>query len=235
MSEASGWVVHQVRVHYINIAKYNPLVGSSYMELPPELRNSKYGLVNMKNNDNQSFCWCHIQRFNPQENHPERTKKSDRLLVDNYDYTGVEFPVSSKHYSRSEAKNKVNINVFGYENKQFFPIYVSTGGYEELNLLLISDGQKQHCVPIKSFNSLMRNHTKHHGTKEFCMHCLQAFTTKEVLAKHKENCLSFNGPQGIQMPKKGCKVQFQDHPKQMPVPFVIYADFEAITEKVSGC
>ena len=81
----------------------------------------------------------------------------------------------------------------------------------------------------------MRNHTKHHGTKEFCMHCLQSFSTKEVLAKHKENCLSINGKQGIQMPKKGSNVQFQDHHRQMPALFVVYADFEAITEKVSSC
>ena len=63
------------------------------------------------------------------ETHPERIKKSDRLLVDNYDYTGVEFPVSTKHYSRIEAHNKVNINVLGYENKQVFPIYISTGSH----------------------------------------------------------------------------------------------------------
>ena len=35
--------------------------------------------------------------------------------------------------------------------------------------------------------------------------------------------------------KKGSKVEFKDHHRQMPVPFFIYADFEAITEKVSGC
>ena len=145
--------------------------------------------------------------------------------------------ISTKHYSRIEAQNKVNINVFGYENKQFFPIYISTGDHEELNLLLISDEEKQHLiyVLIKSFNSLMRNHTKHHGTKEFCVHYLQAFSTKEVLAKHKENWLSINGKHGIQMPKKGSKVQFQHNHRQMPVPFVVYVDFEAITEKVSGC
>ena len=100
---------------------------------------------------------------------------------------------------------------------------------------MITDEEKQLYVLFKSFNSLMRNHTKHHGTKEFCMHCLQAFSTKEVLAKHKENCLSINGKQGIQMPKKGSKVQFQDHHRQMPALFVVYADFEAITEKVSSC
>ena len=173
MSEASGWVVNQVRRHYVNIANYNALEGSSYINLPPELKNPKYGLVNIKNKDNQCFLWCHIRRFNPQEIHPERIKKSDRLLVDNYDYTGVAFPVSTKHYSRIEAHNKVNINVFGYENKQVFTVYISTGSHEELNLLLITDEEKQLYVLFKRFNSLMRNHTKHHGTKEF-LHVLFA-------------------------------------------------------------
>lgn len=57
----------------------------------------------------------------------------------------------------------------------------------------------------------------------------EGFTTKKVLAQHKENCISINGRQAIQMPKKGSKVQFQDQHKQMPVPFVIYADFEAVS------
>ena len=37
------------------------------------------------------------------------------------------------------------------------------------------------------------------------------------------------------MPAEGSMVQFQNYHKQMPALFVIYADFEAITEKVSGC
>ena len=55
MSAASGWVVHQVRRHYVNIAKYNPLEGRSWTDLPPGLKNPKYGLVNMKNKDNECF------------------------------------------------------------------------------------------------------------------------------------------------------------------------------------
>ena len=75
MSEASGWVVSQVRRHYINIAKHNPLKGSSYRELQPELRNSKYGLINFKNDDNQCFRWCHIRRFNQQRKDPTADQK----------------------------------------------------------------------------------------------------------------------------------------------------------------
>lgn len=37
------------------------------------------------------------------------------------------------------------------------------------------------------------------------------------------------------MPEKGSKVTFQNNHKQLPVPFVIYADFEAINEKIHGC
>ena len=45
-----------------------------------------------------------------------------------------------------------------------------------------------------------------------------------------------NGEQAIRMPQKGNNVlQFQNYHKKMPVPFAIYADFEAITEKVQGC
>jgi len=44
-----------------------------------------------------------------------------------------------------------------------------------------------------------------------------------------------NGQQAIKMPDKGERILFQNHHKQLPVPFVIYADFEAITEKVKGC
>ena len=39
----------------------------------------------------------------------------------------------------------------------------------------------------------------------------------------------------MQISKEGSTVQFQDHHRQMQVPFVIHPDFEALTEKVSGC
>ena len=81
----------------------------------------------------------------------------------------------------------------------------------------------------------MFNQTKHEHRKHFCMHCLQCFSREDVLTEHKNNCISINGKQAIKMPEKGDKVYFKNHHKQLSVPFVIYADFEAITEKVSGC
>ena len=81
----------------------------------------------------------------------------------------------------------------------------------------------------------MYNQTKHKEKKNFCMYCLQCFSSEDILTKPKENCITINGKQAIKMPKKGKHIYFENFHKQLPVPFVIYADFEAITKKVQGC
>ena len=72
ISEGSGWTIKSVDSHYLNIVKYKPLKGSSYIQLPQGLRNSAKGLINMKNKDNECFRWCHIRHLNPQQKYPQR-------------------------------------------------------------------------------------------------------------------------------------------------------------------
>ena len=68
------------------------------------------------------------------------------------------------------------------------------------------------------------------------MYCLQCFISERVLDNHKENCVQLNGAQVIKMPTEDDKIlRFLNYQKQLPVPFVIYADFEAVTEKVHTC
>ena len=82
----------------------------------------------------------------------------------------------------------------------------------------------------------MYNQSKHKERKHFCMYCLQCFSSERILANHVNNCLTINGAQVINMPKQGENIlKFNNFHKQLPVPFVIYADFEAITKKVQGC
>ena len=64
------------------------------------------------------------------------------------------------------------------------------------------------------------------------MYWLQCFKSKSVLAKHVGNCLTINGKQAINMPKEGENIlKFNNFHKQQVVPYVIYADFEAITKR----
>ena len=237
ISEGSGWTVQSVDSHYLNIVKYKPMNGSSYIQLPSELRNSAKGLINMKNEDNECFRWCHIRHLNPQDKDPQRIKKVDKPYVENLDYSGIEFPVNAKHYNKIEKQNSINISVFGYENKETYPIYVSKEKYEDhMELLLITKNENKHYVLIKDFNKFMYNQTKHEHRKHFCMHCLQCFSSERVLSNHKENCIQVNGTQAIKMPNKDNNIlKFNNFHKQQPLPFVIYADFEAITEKIQGC
>ena len=237
ISEGSGWTVESVENHYLNVVKYEPMKGSSYIKLPTELRNSAKGLINMKNSDNECFRWCHIRHLNPQDKDPQRIKKSDKAFIQNLNYSGIEFPVTVKQYNKIEKQNEININVFGYEDKQPYPIHVSKERYENcMNLLLITENENKHYVLIKDFNKFMYNQTKHKERKHFCMYCLQCFSSEKVLTNHKENCIQVNGTQAIKMPTKDNSIlKFNNFHKQLPVPFVIYSDFEAITEKIHGC
>ena len=237
ISEGSGWTVESVENHYLNVVKYEPMKGSSYIKLPTELRNSAKGLINMKNSDNECFRWCHIRHLNPQDKDPQRIKKSDKAFIQNLNYSGIEFPVTVKQYNKIEKQNEININVFGYEDKQPYPIHVSKERYENcMNLLLITENENKHYVLIKDFNKFMYNQTKHKERKHFCMYCLQCFSSEKVLTDHKENCIQVNGTQAIKMPTKDNSIlKFNNFHKQLPVPFVIYSDFEAITEKIHGC
>ena len=106
-------------------------------------------MINMKNRDNE----CHIQRLNPQERDPQWI---DRKIVEELNYQGIEFPVCAKYYTKVEVQNSINVNVFGYEDKQFYPIFVSKGNNANvLDSLLTAKDRKQHYVLIKDFNRMM--------------------------------------------------------------------------------
>ncbi|CAB3981335.1 Gastrula zinc finger [Paramuricea clavata] len=98
-----------------------------------------------------------------------------------------------------------------------------------MELLLLGDSEgSRHYVLIKDVNRMLFSVSKHTNKKHFCLHCLHSCVSKEVLEKHKETCLEVNGTQAINLPKEGTKIKFKNHRNSMPVPFVIYADFESI-------
>ena len=234
ISKGSAWIIKSVDGHFINVVRYRPLRGSSYIPLPKELQHPAKGIINIKNNDDECFRWCHIRHLLPQNKNPQRIKECDKKYVEKLDYSGIEFPVSVKQYNKIEKQNNIRVNVFGYEEGQRYPIYLSKEKfYHCLNLLLITEGEKKHYCLLKNFNKFMHNQTKNNGRKHFCMYCLQGFSSERVLNNHKVDCIEINGKQSIKMPAPGSTVAFKNYRRQLPAPFVIYADFEAITEKVS--
>ena len=76
----------------------------------------------------------------------------------------------------------------------------------------------------------MFHKTKNRNKKYFFKNCLQCFSSRKVLTKHKEICLSINCAQSLRLVKETFK--FKKFFKQIPVPFKIYADL-SIIQKMS--
>ena len=97
-------------------------------------------LINIKNNDNKYFLWCHIRHLNLVKTNPERITKEDMEMINDLDYEGMEFPISKKDYCKLEKQNNICINVFSYENGMTYPIYLSDQKFHNfMDLLLIAD------------------------------------------------------------------------------------------------
>ena len=132
--------------------------------------------------------------------------------------------MQEKDFSKIE-ENSISINVYCYENKLTFPIYISDQKSENsMDFLQTFDGDKSHYVYIKDFDRFMFHKTKNKNKKWFCKSCLQCFSSKNVLTEHKEDCLIINGKQSVKL-EKGT-IEFENYFKQIPVLFKIYADFE---------
>ena len=104
INEGSTWTTEYVDGEYINTSIYNPLWGSTYIELPNELKKSKKRLISIKSNDNKCFPYCHIRNLNPLNKNPERITKVDEKIVNDLNYKDIKFPVSKKDYKMIKKK-----------------------------------------------------------------------------------------------------------------------------------
>ena len=140
--------------------------------MPIELRSPRKRLINIKNNDQKCFLWCHVRHINPVEEHPGRIKKTDKRIASNLNYEGIEFPVQEKDFKKIEVQNNICINMF-FISKQTFE--------DSIDLVLLIKNNKSHYVYIKDFNTFMFHKTKNKNKKWFCKSCLQCVSSQNVL------------------------------------------------------
>ena len=133
--------------------------------MPNELKHSKKGLINIQNDDNKCFLWCHVRHLDLIDKSPQRIAKEGKEFVDKLNYEGINFPVSKKDYDKIEIQNRICTNRFCYENKIVDAVYLSDQTFDDsMDLLLILG----HYVYIKNFDRLMFNKTKNKNKKYFC-------------------------------------------------------------------
>ena len=107
------------------------------------------------------FFVIHVRDLNLVERNPQIINKENKEIFSKLNYGGINFPVSKKDYCKIEKQNNISINVFCYDNKLTFPVYLSDEKYEDyMGLLLISDEFKSQYVYIKDFGRFIFNRTK---------------------------------------------------------------------------
>ena len=231
--EGSGWVVTRVLCLYVNIAKYAPLKGSSYIELPKYLKNKK-AIVNVRNNDNKCLEWALLSSLYPAHENPHRVSKYKDHEKE-LNFAGIDFPVTLKDIANVERLNGLAINVFGYSKQAgIHPLYLTKDNDKSLiSLLLITkveDGKTNaHYCWIKNFDRLCFDQNKHGGKTFFCTGCISGHCSERTLKEHQIYCRGVDAtPCHVVFPDGSPTIKFKNSKNMMKAPYVIYADKESI-------
>ena len=108
----SGWVFYKNKSLMINVYRFKPLKGSSFIELPQIIQNKK-GCLNIKNDDNLCFLYCIIAHDRPIKNIERPSKLKN--FVHEYNVKGIDFPMSINQITKFEKLNNKSINVYAYD------------------------------------------------------------------------------------------------------------------------
>ena len=144
-------VLHlDVNFHQLNLTR-----GRSYVPLPDYTANRK-AVINPQNDDSECFKWAVIvaDRWTDIGSHPEKISNL-RKFVNNYDWSGLEFPVSLNQIGKFEINNDLSVNVLGLEDKEIHILRKGRTHNRGLDLLMISENEINHYTAIKSLSRLL--------------------------------------------------------------------------------
>ena len=244
-AEGSGWVFLEVENLTLHTDIWDPIKGSSYIDLPKELKN-KNAIINMKNEDNNKcFLWCVLRALNPKDKNAERIDKDLKSKENTLNMEGIDYPVNLKDIKRFEKQNlDISISVLGYsKDERIYPLRISkfTKKKKEderkhnIVLLLIKNGDNSHYCLVKNLSALLSSQVNKHKSKlYFCLNCLNGYDDLEKLEKHKEYCSEEESIK-INMPPPDTYIKFKNYLYSERAPFAIYADFESILKPLDTC
>lgn len=189
----SGWILKRIKFIDLHIGRYRNLRGGcGSITLPPKLKN-KQALINVQCFDGRCFLYAVCAKLYPVKTNAQRCSKYTHASR-TFNLKDIKFPFEIRQIKKFEKQNGLKVNIFGVENIDIFPIYMSKAisTSNEIDLLFY----KNHYFLIKNFNRLLN---AHRGVHHFCKNCLNGFQRESSLIAHKKVCLT-RKPQSIRMP-----------------------------------
>ena len=233
----SGLMVVKVKEIHMMYNKYNPTRAGKYINLPKWI-SLKKACINIKNKDEKCFKYaiqCGYHKIY-EKSHPENFYHYKKI-EDGLGFDGINFPANNNDIDKFEELNhNVSVNVFEVDDEQEQIVIgrklKNKDAKCHIDLLRIDEDDISHYVYVKDCSRLLNSQkSKFRNKSYFCKYCHTGFGTQELLNKHYEKgCMEVEGQQ-IEMPTPDEKLKFKHHFKKLRCPFVIYADFECLTEE----
>ena len=238
--DGSEWYVKEVEKLEIHTTEFNPTKGSSYINLPKWIKD-KGAIINIKNKDDKCFLWCILRCLYPRDRDRERINDFKKYEF-SLNTKEITFPIKLKDITKFEKLNPdlPGINVFSVDDKKtIYPLRMAKRNCKNtIDLFLIEEDGKSHLIYtlIKNFSRFIKSQltSRHNEPIQICKRCFSYYTKPELLDKHIEYC-SNNQTAVVKMPEPNMFLHFKNYYKQLPVPFVVYADFECFTKPMSSC
>ena len=163
------------------------------------------------------------------ENNPQRMSKN-KPYISKYNWEGINFPAEPKDWEKFEQNNKkiaLNILFVPYNTETIRVAYRSEYKHKrknQVNLLMITDGNKWHYIAISSLSALLEGKLSNHHGDFYCLNCFSSYTTENKLKEHEEKC-NKHGSCRIEMPKWFEKIlKYNPGENSLKTPFAIYLD-----------
>lgn len=220
--KGSGFALRSINEMIINLNKYDPIRGSSFIKLPAYLANKK-AIINVRNyGDEECFKWAILSNIHHQNVSKPQWVSCYRFAANQLNFDGISFPVCVKDIAKFEQQNAdISINVYNFDKpkKKIHPYRLANeiktkhihllmltesvteeSGSGSENAILEGPQIRSHYCWIRNLPRLTSSQvSKHNGKFDLCDRCLNHFYNKKALDSHRPACFEQNICQ-IEMP-----------------------------------
>ena len=172
-SESLNYIFHKVDLKR----------SGSYIETPEWLKNNG-ATINCQNDDDyKCFQYAITIALNYDEigNHHQRVNKV-KPFIDKYNWKDINFPSHIDDWKKFELNNKsIALNVLYVPEGEKTITHACKSQYNltrenQVNLLMIGDGEKWHYLTVRSLSALLKGMTSKHKDDSYCLNCFHSFT-----------------------------------------------------------